>query len=215
MVNAKPLSSSVEITKIPDLFIICVSDDAIADVVNDYMNSGAVVVHTSGSTGMEVFDTPEKDCGVFYPLQTFTRNNAMDYSIIPFLIESATLKVEEMLSDLAKKISGSWFAVNSDNRRKIHVAAVFACNFSNHLVSIAHKLLKEEGLEINLLQPLLEQTMTKLRTLDPLSAQTGPAVREDQLVIDSHLKELEGMIHEQELYQLLTDNIIRYRSRNE
>ena len=215
MVNATPLSSSKEITSVPDLFIICVSDNAIADVVKDYMKSGALVVHTSGSTGMEVFGKSSKNHGVFYPLQTFTRRIEMDYNSIPFFIEGASPEIEALLLGVAMKISGSCFVVNSENRRKIHVAAIFACNFSNHLVSIAHKLLQEEGLEMNLLLPLVEQTIAKLKTVDPLSAQTGPAVREDWQVIDSHLKALEDMPKEKELYQLLTENIIRYKNRNE
>jgi predicted short-subunit dehydrogenase-like oxidoreductase (DUF2520 family) len=135
----------------------------------------------------------------------------MSYSDIPFLIEASSEIVEAKLSNLAKKISGVCVPVNSDQRKKIHIAAVFACNFNNHLMAIADRLLKEESLDINLLKPLIKETINKLESVNPQLAQTGPAVREDHQIIEKHLKELQNKPYEQKLYKLLSDNILRYK----
>ncbi len=211
LVGAEAASGPEALYREPDLCMFCVSDDALEDVVKTcYMDTGTILVHTSGSTGMEVFKKESNNTGVFYPLQTFTRGREMTYDHVPFLVEGATPLVAESLLQLARKISGTAFEANADLRRKVHIAAVFACNFSNHLAAVASDLLKESGLDFKLLRPLLEETAGKLQSMDPFHAQTGPAVRKDMKIVQSHITALEDRPEEAAIYTLLTNNIIRY-----
>lgn len=211
LVGAKAASSPEELLRVPDLCMLCVTDDVLEDMANTcFMNTGAIVVHTSGSTGMDVFNKDRNNTGVFYPLQTFTRDREMTYDHVPFLVEGATRAVSESLLQLARKISGTAIQANADLRRKVHIAAVFACNFSNHLAAVACDLLNESGLDFNLVRPLLEETAEKLQFMDPLHAQTGPAVRRDMKTIQHHITALEDRPEEVAIYKLLTNNIIRY-----
>ncbi len=210
LVSAKAASGPEQLVRVPDLCMLCVTDDALEDVVKTYTNAGTVVVHTSGSTGMEIFDSESSNTGVFYPLQTFTRGREMTYDRIPFLVEGATHTVTVRLMQLARKISGTAIETNAELRRKVHIAAVFACNFSNHMAAVANNMLKESGLDFSLLRPLLEETADKLQSMDPQDAQTGPAVRSDMKIVQSHITALKDRPDEAMLYKLLTNNIIRY-----
>lgn len=213
MVSAVPLTSVAEIERVPDMFLLCVNDDALGQVVKEFFGFDALVAHTSGSSGKEIFQDRKGKFGVFYPLQTFTRMNEMTYGNIPFFVEGTSTEVLGQLKKLAELISGIVYEADSERRRILHVAAVFACNFSNHLAAIADELLATAELNFELLLPLMEETNRKLKSLDPVSSQTGPAVRNDRKIIEKHLLSLEGMPKEQELYRLLTENIIRYRNR--
>jgi predicted short-subunit dehydrogenase-like oxidoreductase (DUF2520 family) len=213
MVSAVPLTSVSAIERSPDMFLLCVADDTLEQVVQEYFGFEAMVVHTSGSSGPEIFQNRKGDFGVFYPLQTFTRLNKMAYDTIPFFIEGTSADVLDKLKKLAELISGIVYEADSERRRMLHVAAVFACNFSNHLAAIANELLGAAELNFELLLPLIEETNRKLRNLDPVSSQTGPAVRNDSKIIEKHLRSLERMPKEQEIYRLVTENIIRYRNR--
>jgi predicted short-subunit dehydrogenase-like oxidoreductase (DUF2520 family) len=213
MVSAAPLTSVSGIKRSPDMFLLCVNDDTLVHVVEEFFGFDALVVHTSGSSGREVFQNRKGKFGVFYPLQSFTRNNEMTYGTIPFFVEGASKEVVDQLKKLAELISGIFYEADSERRQMLHMAAVFACNFSNHLAAIADELLAANGLSFELLLPLIEDTNRKLKNLDPVSSQTGPAVRNDRKIVEKHLRSLEGMPKEQELYRLLTENIIRYRNR--
>ncbi|MEX0987331.1 MAG: Rossmann-like and DUF2520 domain-containing protein [Bacteroidales bacterium] len=213
IVDASPVANFTDIIKHPDMYLVCVSDDAIPGVVDIIGDSGAVIVHTSGSTGFEVFTHVKENYGVFYPLQTFTRGNEMNYQEIPFLVEGDSKKVVEMLKGLADTISGISREADSEMRKKIHIAAVFACNFSNHLAAVAETILKESGLEVDLLFPLMKETYRKIIHIGPLKAQTGPAARNDTNMIGSHLDALVDFPEELKMYKILTDNIIRYRKK--
>ena len=200
----------------PDLFLLCVNDDALQEVQAQYIYRDALVAHTSGSTGLDIFDADGSAHGVFYPLQTFTRGNRMSYERIPFLVEGSDIQTAKALKELASKISGIVHEVDSGKRRKIHVAAVFACNFNNHLATIAESLMEENGLEFKLLLPLIEETTRKLEHMQPSMAQTGPAARGDMHTIEKHISALQDRPVEQQLYQIITDHIIQTRkTRNE
>lgn len=210
-VSAIPLDDPGKVVDHPDLYLLCVSDDALPMVQATYAGKGPLVVHTSGSTGIDVLDQAGNETGVLYPLQTFSKGIEMTYDHIPFLVEGSDKYTTVRLKHLAERISQQVECIDSQQRRKIHVAAVFACNFSNHLSVIADKLLREAGLDFDLLRPLVEQTLSKLMTIAPLEAQTGPALRNDQATIEKHLDALGNNPEEQELYRLLSDNILRYR----
>lgn len=213
MVSAVPLTSVAGIERAPDMFLLCVNDDALVQVVQEFSGFDALVVHTSGSSGKDIFQDRKGKSGVFYPLQTFTRMSEMSYGTIPFFVEGTSTQVVSQLKRLAELISGIVYEADSDKRRMLHVAAVFACNFNNHLAAIADELLAAAELDFELLLPLMEETNRKLKSMDPVSAQTGPAVRNDRQIIEKHLRALKGMPEEQKLYKLLTENIIRYRNR--
>jgi predicted short-subunit dehydrogenase-like oxidoreductase (DUF2520 family) len=211
-VSALPLDDPSGVTSQPDMYLLCVSDDALPEVQSAYTGKGPLVVHTSGSTDLDVLAAAGNETGVLYPLQTFSKGVKMSYDRIPFLVEGSGEKAAMQLKQLAGKISREVHMINSDQRRRIHVAAVFASNFSNHLSAIADRLMKESGLEYDLLLPLVEETTRKLRDRSPLGAQTGPAVRNDLTTIEKHLEALGGQPEEQELYRLLSENIMRYRN---
>ncbi|MEX0981440.1 MAG: Rossmann-like and DUF2520 domain-containing protein [Bacteroidales bacterium] len=213
MVSATPRTQIDGIAREPDLFLVCVNDDLINEIIGKFSGKETLIAHTSGSTGTEIFQNAVENYGVFYPLQTFTRGNEMTYNTIPFLVEGSSPELVQQLKGLADRISGIVYEADSEARRKMHIAAVFACNFSNHLAAIAHDLLIEAGLKFELLHPLMEETIRKLKTMDPASAQTGPAVRNDIKTIEKHMITLEGRPEEQQLYRLLTESITRYRKK--
>ncbi len=213
IVSAIPRNEIDSIEREPDLFLLCVKDDLLNEIIGKFSVTKAIVAHTSGSTGTVIFQNRVRNYGVFYPLQTFTRGNEMTYHTIPFLVEGASVQTAQQLKGLADRISGIVYEADSEARRKMHIAAVFACNFSNHLAAIANDLLLETGLRFELLNPLMEETIQKLITMDPASAQTGPAVRNDNNTIEKHMITLEGRPEEQQLYGLLTESIKRYRKK--
>lgn len=213
LAGAEPLTEIDQLTRLPDLFLICVSDDAIERVGAECIETGAFVAHTSGSTALDVFGDHSDHAGVFYPLQTFSRNNPMDYRTISFFIEGASVEMERRLSALAQKISGRWQIADSESRKLIHIAAVFSCNFANHMWAISHSLLKEQKIDFKILLPLIEETFRKLGSMDPVQAQTGPAKRLDRTTIDKHLAALGKKPFEQEIYERISENIINYSRR--
>ncbi len=206
--------------------IIAVKDRAIKEVSEMIcnkisalpVNERPIVVHTSGSIPISVLTealpagTP---LGVFYPMQTFTKGVEMDYTTIPFLLEASDPQTLLLLKELASPISNDIVEADSEVRAAYHIAAVLTCNFTNHLCSIASDYLAEKGLEFRILLPLLEQTVAKLRTSTPQEAQTGPAARGDQKVIDYHLSKLAQSPHISEIYRLLSQSISNYSKNGE
>lgn len=185
-----------------DLYILSVSDDAINTVATDAFFDGKLLVHTSGTSSINI----PKISGVFYPLQTFSKQRAVDFTTVPILVEGLTDQITDLLVNLANSISKTVQKASSHQRKALHVAAVFANNFSNHLFAIAENILKYNGMEFDLLKPLIAETAAKVQVLSPQLAQTGPAVRNDQLTINSHktfLAEHDSL----ELYALFSKSI--------
>lgn len=190
-----------------DFTIIAVSDNAIEEVAYKLPKSSSIVCHTSGSIPLSVLQGLNNATGVFYPLQTFTKGIKLDYSLIPFFIEASESETIEQLQKLASLISHNIYISDSEKRKNLHLASVFACNFTNALAYIADQCLDSTGYDFSVLQPLLEQTVAKLCLLTPEEAQTGPAIRNDTKVIDAHLKMLDSMPLYQQIYKLLTQSI--------
>lgn len=181
-----------------NLFIICVKDDAIAEVAAKLPHD-VVMAHTSGSTSIDVL--PQKRRGVLYPMQTFSKNKPLEWSEVPLFIEGDTL-IEEFARSLNAK---SVQYLSSKDRMKLHIAAVFACNFANHCYVQAAKLMESAGLDWRLLLPLIDETANKVHQLTPEAAQTGPAVRNDVNILTRHEEALpEDM---RKLYSMLTRSI--------
>jgi predicted short-subunit dehydrogenase-like oxidoreductase (DUF2520 family) len=204
-VDAKPIDDLAELDNSADLTFVCVADDAIANIVMN-IDSSLTLVHTSGFTeasALEKFDS----YGVFYPLQTISKDRVSSLINVPILYEASDLVLSNNLEGLASKLSNSVLHVDSKKRRKIHLAAVFANNFTNHMLSISDEILKESGLKINLFEPLMQETLKKAMEIGPSNSQTGPALRGDQKVQDFHLDQL-SKSDWKEVYQLLS-HVIR------
>jgi predicted short-subunit dehydrogenase-like oxidoreductase (DUF2520 family) len=197
------------ITKKADIYIIALSDNAISDfMASDCFHTKSLVVHTAGSVNIDVFAGTVENYGVFYPLQTFTRGKPVDFRKIPVFIEANNPHNEDTLKHLAIQLSNHVYAVDSEKRMYLHLAAVIACNFVNHLFAIVDKMLAEKQLNISLLEPLIRETVTKALQISPAAAQTGPAIRGNTKTIAKHLALLEKHPGIRELYRVLSDSIM-------
>ena len=202
------------------VFVLAIPDDALETVCSRLvLPENAIVVHTSGGQSLESLtqwfsvysDVPVKT-GVFYALQTFTKGQLfMPFDAVPLCIEAADPDTEDTLVQLGQDISKIVYLITSDERRTLHVAAVFANNFTNHLLALAHDMVTRAGMEYDLLRPLMTETFRKgLAASNPADVQTGPARRSDQSTIDKHLESLRQQPLPSEIYQVLTDSIQAY-----
>lgn len=189
-----------------DLTIIAVTDDAIAEVTAKIPFSGGLVVHTSGSVPMEALNGKNRK-GVFYPLQTFSKSKEINFRAIPICLEAETESDFKTLEMVAKAISDSVYSIDSEQRKALHVAAVFVSNFTNHLYQIGSEICEENKLPFDILKPLILETANKILSLPPSEAQTGPAKRRDTQTINAHLNFLTDG-HQKEIYKMLTKSII-------
>lgn len=190
-----------------DLVILSVKDDAMGQILDQTDLSQRLVVHTAGSVSMDFLSQYSERCGVFYPLQTFSKEREIDFSDIPVCIEAKSAEILAELNALAAKISKTIYEVNSDDRKILHLAAVFACNFVNYFYDISGQLLEKQGLSFDLLKPLIRETAAKIMVMTPSDAQTGPAKRYDETIVNKHLKLMEDRPQLSEIYSLITNNI--------
>lgn len=168
-----------------DLYIICVSDGSIGAVSKLITKRDSLVAHTSGSLPKEILEGEYKKSS-FYPLQTFSKTKDLDYKKIPFFIETENEEDQKILTDLASKISDNVMESTHEKRKYIHLTAVFACNFVNHLFARAKEISDAQEIPFDYFLPLINETVQKINEIDPKSAQTGPAVRNDQRVLELH-----------------------------
>ena len=189
-----------------DLYIIAVSDDAIIDLAEQLPFINRLVVHTSGTAPLTAIDNKNRK-GVFYPLQTFTKNKAVDFKSIPICLEAENSTDYRVLEAVAKSISNAVYPINSDQRKALHVAAVFVNNFTNHLFQIGEEVCREHQVSFEVLKPLINETVAKLNDLTPIDAQTGPAKRNDQSTIEAHLDYLTDD-NQKNIYKILTQSIL-------
>ncbi|MBO0340778.1 Rossmann-like and DUF2520 domain-containing protein [Flagellimonas profundi] len=187
-----------------DVYLVAVKDDAIGEVSKYLSNKKGLVAHTSGAMGLNAIQTTNK--GVFYPLQTFTKGKAVDFSNIPICMEAEEKDSLETLRTLATSISENVHYIDSDQRKKLHLAAVFVNNFTNYLYHVGEELCLEEGLSFELLKPLILETANKVQIMSPTEAQTGPARRNDVKSMGNHLELLNKEEHST-LYKLLSQAI--------
>ncbi|WP_159472436.1 Rossmann-like and DUF2520 domain-containing protein [Chryseobacterium sp. 18068] len=168
-----------------DLYIICVSDGSIGAVSKLITKIDSLVAHTSGSLPKEILEGEYRKSS-FYPLQTFSKTKDLDYKKIPFFIETENEEDQKILTDLASKISDNVMESTHEKRKYIHLTAVFACNFVNHLFSRAKEISDAQEIPFDYFLPLINETVQKISEIEPKSAQTGPAVRNDQRVLELH-----------------------------
>ncbi|MGB3946541.1 MAG: F420-dependent NADP oxidoreductase [Bacteroidia bacterium] len=212
LVKAQSIDSIELIDKMADIYIVAVKDDAIEVVVKQLQLSDKIVAHTSGSIDMKALKNASKNYGVFYPLQTFSKNKKVDFKTVPICLEANNSDTFTVLLNLAQ-ISTNVQSINSKQRKSIHLAAVFACNFSNHLYAIADTILQKNKLSLELLKPLIEETAQKIKTTAPVLAQTGPAVRNDKKIMKNHLEMLSSNSDYQKIYELLSKSIQKQRKK--
>jgi predicted short-subunit dehydrogenase-like oxidoreductase (DUF2520 family) len=190
-----------------DLYIIALPDEVMEDVLPKLPLTNELIVHTSGSVPMDILKPYSENFGVLYPLQTFTRRRKIDLKEVPIFVEANRIDNENALIGLAKKLSNKVLAADSVQRQYLHIAAVFASNFSNHMYDIARSVLEEQGLDFNLLSPLILETAAKATTMGPGKAQTGPARRNDVKVMQKHLEMLSGNEAAMEIYRRISESI--------
>ena len=196
-----------------DVYIISVKDDAVAPVAKQLAlclgETKAMVAHTAGSLPKSLVDGCFENGGVLYPMQTFSRNKTLEYSKIPFFVEEQG----DVLKMLAESVSESVYILTSEQRKVLHLASVFACNFTNHCYAISEEILKEIDIPFAALLPLINETTAKVNSLPPREAQTGPAVREDYTVMDAQTALLEGRPGLQDIYKRISKSIIEYKNK--
>ena len=188
-----------------DVYIIAINDDAIASFSKQLTFTNGLVVHTSGSMPMNALKC-KANKGILYPLQTFSINHKVDYNQIPICIEAENKKDKELLNSLAKCLSKNVFEINSSQREKLHIAAVFANNFSNYMFKLANDICVENNISFDILKPLIKETANKVQKTSPIEVQTGPAKRNDSKVIEKHLSQLSE--NQKEIYTLVSKSII-------
>ncbi|WP_394340131.1 Rossmann-like and DUF2520 domain-containing protein [Marixanthomonas spongiae] len=200
-----PFTSEISEIKEADIYIIAIPDDAIADFSSTLPFNDKMVVHTSGSLPMQALDGKNKK-GVFYPLQTFTKDKKVNFNEIPICIEAEEKADLQLLETLGKRISNHVAQISSEDRKTLHLAAVFVNNFVNYMYHISEDILKENNLDFELLKPLIAETANKIRTLSPQQAQTGPAKRNDVKTIENHLHLLKDSPYKK-VYEQMTEAI--------
>ena len=180
-----------------DIYVICVNDDSIAEVSDKILSEGKLVVHTSGSTPYNIIHKKHRR-GVFYPLQTFSKSQELNYSEIPICIEAENVDDINNLKNLSKLIGCKYYEINLEERKTLHLAAIISNNFTNFLFGLSKELTDAKNLDFNILKPLITETVNKIHKLDPIKAQTGPARRNDMNIMKMH----ENMLKNEEIKSL-------------
>lgn len=191
-----------------DIYIIASADSGIEEFSRYIPYDDVLVVHTSGSSPMSVLKGDYRK-GVFYPLQTFSKERTMRYDNIPFFIEAENSEDLKKLNELGNRISNEVHELNFASRMQVHMTGVWANNFVNHLYYIAGNICEQNNVPFDVLLPLIQETANKVIEMSPKDAQTGPAKRGDQVIIDRHLEALQDDSRLLQIYQILTDSIKR------
>jgi len=196
------------------LYIVSLTDSAFAELLPEIVagKGGALFIHTAGSIPMNIWEGKTSRYGVLYPMQTFSKQREVDFKDIPIFVEAADREDVELLRTIASMLSDSVFEADSEQRKNLHLAAVFACNFANHMYVLTADILKKYDLPFNVMLPLIDETARKVHELPPLKAQTGPAIRYDENVILIHTEMLSNEPAVKDIYRILSENIHR-RSR--
>lgn len=193
-------------TNVPDVYIIAVSDDAINTVAEQLKNTKSLVVHTAGSISINALPIGIRK-GVFYPLQTFSKQSEINFKEVPICLEVEKQDDMVLLKKLAKRLSNFVYKISSEQRKSIHLAAVFVNNFTNHLYHIGFEICRKNQVPFEILKPLITETTQKIKSLAPIDAQTGPAKRNDSETIKKHLNQLKDKEY-RNLYTVLTKSIL-------
>ena len=229
LLDAEPLTDIAQVRDDADVYIFSVKDSALVQLVAQLCRHEAdglgedgavnalrkakkgeherVFLHTAGSMPMSVFKGMAQHYGVLYPMQTFSKQREVDFSIIPCFVEANDEFAQKQIEGLAREISGRVYQLSSEDRKYLHLSAVFACNFANHCYAISQELLEEHGIPFDVMLPLINETAAKVHEMKPKDAQTGPAVRYDENVIGKQRKLLENHPHFKKVYDSMSKSI--------
>ena len=229
LLDAEPLTDIAQVRDDADVYIFSVKDSALVQLVAQLCRHEAdglgedgavnalrkakkgeherVFLHTAGSMPMSVFKGMAQHYGVLYPMQTFSKQREVDFSIIPCFVEANDEFAQKQIEGMAREISGRVYELSSEDRKYLHLSAVFACNFANHCYAISQELLEEHGILFDVMLPLINETAAKVHEMKPKDAQTGPAVRYDENVIGKQSKLLENHPHFKKVYDSMSKSI--------
>lgn len=207
MLGCNYVTKPEKITPDADIYLISVSDMIVIDLLSKVNFNNKLIAHTAGSIPISELGKFSSNYGVFYPLQTFSKFRDVNFSRIPFCIEANNKENEDVLVELASLVSKDVRLINSDQRKQLHLAAVFACNFTNHLYAVASELIGDKDIPFDILIPLISETASKVKSMAPRAAQTGPALRFDKNVIQEHQNMLNSKPRLKKLYAQLSENI--------
>lgn len=202
-------TSTEEIINDADLYLFSLKDSALEAVASRLPKNNGLWIHTAGSMPLSVFEPFTTRRGVIYPLQTFSKSRRVNLDNVPFFLEANSEEDGAILEQLARAVSRDVRFLPSEKRRHLHLAAVFACNFVNHIYALADDILREEGIPFEVVLPLIDETAAKVHRLTPREAQTGPAIRYDENVINKHLAMLDKMPELKALYETLSRSIYK------
>lgn len=213
LVNASATNNIMDIDDESDIYIYSLADDALQWAITELRCGKGIHVHTSGSMPMCVFSNTRTQYGCIYPLQTFTKNKAIDFSKIPFFIEASDDETMVSMEMLVETLSRKIYHISSGDRQFVHLAGVFACNFPNILYAKAEEILNKKGLPFDVISGLIREQTEKALELGPKKSQTGPAARGDENIIAKHLNLLSSEPEWQNIYSQLTGLIVQIKSR--
>lgn len=208
LLDAEPLTDMAQVRDDADVYIFSVKDSALEQLISQLCGGEKkVFLHTAGSMPMSVFRGKALHYGVLYPMQTFSKQREVDFSIIPCFIEANDEFALKQIEGLAGQISHRVFQLSSEDRKYLHLSAVFACNFANHCYAASQELLQLHGIPFDVMLPLIDETAAKVHGMTPKEAQTGPAVRYDENVIGKQIQLLENQPYFQKIYDCMSKSI--------
>jgi predicted short-subunit dehydrogenase-like oxidoreductase (DUF2520 family) len=212
-VNSEPVNEMSKVVCDADLYIVSVKDDALEMLIPELCKGreDKMFVHTAGSMPMDIFKDYARHYGVFYPMQTFTKDKKVAFENIPIFIEGCGAFETSFLKRLAEQISRSVYELDSDNRKYLHLSAVFACNFANHCVAIGQQILENHHIPGSVLRPLVMETMDKASSHSAAEVQTGPAIRDDRNVMEKQMQLLEKQPELQQIYEMMSKSIFNFK----
>ncbi len=207
--NIPYTTNILDLSKDAELYIVSLKDSVLQKFLPLLVEGRekALFVHTAGSVPLSIWNGIAQRGGVFYPMQTFSKNRNVDFRRIPCFIEACNKKDEKVLCGLAGKLSQKVVVLDSEKRKYLHLAAVFACNFTNHMYNITAQILEHHGIPFNVMLSLIDETAAKVHELSPINAQTGPAVRYDEDVMNRQIALLAENPEWQDLYKRISNNI--------
>lgn len=207
-VGAEAIDNLRLITDDASMYLFSITDNALLEMLPFVPRKTGTWLHTAGCLSMHVFKGYSRDYGVLYPLQTFSKTRTLNISDVPIFIESNRPDKIEKIEQLARSISPKVEYLSSEKRKYLHLSAVFACNFVNHLYALSEEILKEQHIRFDVLKPLILETADKIQSMSPHEAQTGPAVRNDTSIIEKHLEMLDDANYK-EIYRLISEQIYK------
>ena len=190
-----------------DIYIYALKDSVLMSTISKLKIPNAIHIHTAGSISLKIFEGQVNQYGVIYPLQTFSKSKEINFKEVPLFVEGSDIETTNLLLTIANQLSEHCYIANSEQRKRLHLSAVFASNFTNLIYSLAEELVNDSNFSFDILKPLIAETADKIKYLSPAKAQTGPAVRFDNTIIDEHINILEQKTDLQNIYRDLSKMI--------